>query len=67
MVISSFIPFALLMALLNDSAQSAKFICLDLQPKANHSLDDSFHLPQVKDNDLATLPKGEQVLAGIKF
>jgi hypothetical protein len=57
----------MLIALLPEPAHSAKFICLDLQPKANHSLNDSFHVPLIKENTLESLAKGEQTLAGVKF
>jgi hypothetical protein len=40
---------------------------LDLQPKANHKLKDSFHGAAFPDNNLADLPQGKQTLDGVKF
>jgi hypothetical protein len=40
---------------------------LDLQPKANHKLNDSFHGAAFPDNNLADLPQGKQTLDGVKF
>jgi hypothetical protein len=40
---------------------------LDLQPKGNHKLKDSFHGAAFPDNNLAELPQGKQTLDGVKF
>jgi len=40
---------------------------LDLQPKGNHKLKDSFHGAAFPDNNLADLPQGKQTLDGVKF
>ncbi|MFO0843908.1 MAG: hypothetical protein U0797_16180 [Gemmataceae bacterium] len=45
-------------------AESAKVTYLDLQPKANHKLKDGHGN---EDNNLASLPKGEQTFGGVKF
>jgi hypothetical protein len=40
---------------------------IDLQPYANHKLNDSMHLGEFPNNNLADLPQGKQKLAGVKF
>ncbi len=49
-------------------ADSGKQTPLDLQPQANHKLNADYGTDDgTKGNNLATLPTGEQILAGIKF
>jgi hypothetical protein len=38
-----------------------------LQPFANQSLDEPFHLAHMADNNLSQLPRGEQVFDGVTF
>jgi hypothetical protein len=48
-------------------AADKKWSFLDLQPKANQKLSETFHGATAGANDLADLPRGEQTLAGVKF
>jgi hypothetical protein len=46
----------------------AGLVCIDLSPYCTASLTDSLNSPaSVKENNLASLPKGRQVLAGVPF
>jgi hypothetical protein len=47
-------------------AAEKKFSPIDVQPKASHRLVDSFHSSN-PGNNLAQVPKGEQLLAGVRF
>ena len=47
-------------------APAGELICLDLQPQANVKLTESFHAGE-KQNNLAVLPRGEQMFGGVRF
>jgi hypothetical protein len=40
---------------------------IDLQPYANHKLNDSLHRGEFPNNNLADLPRGKQKLKGVRF
>ncbi|HEV3256901.1 MAG TPA: hypothetical protein VG013_08490 [Gemmataceae bacterium] len=49
------------------AAPQQSFTHVDLQPRANHNLKDSFHDGYYANNDLSELPKGKQTFERVQF